>query len=218
MAMKAEDIEMEEIRARERARARNRQYEEMDDFNREDRFNNDFEKLRNDYQNIFDRDNFKIRHIEISGDYEIYFEEYPENVYDTEGFEEEVKKKITYLGLREVFKRLGENIGELRGVSRLSFDYLEENSFLDRVKLRFNEEGKLLGVSYKIVNGREFVNIIVKQYKKGNELRFTTTDKKNYAVEDFKKVLRHRSLLMLMFMVQMILQFFPMSRFGRNNK
>ena len=198
MAKIGEDIEMQERRHEDRANEEARREEETD-FIRDDGYgDNDFERLRNDYQSNFERDSFDLRFNEKSGDYEINFEQYPEDVYDTETFSEEVKKKITYLGMRHAFRRLGVEIGELRGIERLSYDFLDENNFFDQVKLRFNKEGKLLGLSYKIVNGREFVNIIVSKNRNSSELSFVKEynekgqeTKKKYALDDFKKVMKN---------------------------
>ena len=185
MARPMEDIELNEMHERGREEARH----EDDEFrDAEDRFENDFDRLRNDYQITFERDNFSMRHDPTTGDYEIIYNEDPGDLCDKEELKKEIKKKLTYVGLRHVYRRLFD--GEGRVNMRLpSYDFLERNNFFDQINLRFNEEGNLKGSSYKGIARIKPVNVIVKRPNMAG-LRFSMEKGSEEAVREFKDRLK----------------------------
>lgn len=177
---------MERIRKRERKEARRKE----DDFRSEDNFKNDFEGLRNDYQNNFERDNFNMRHDPETGDYEIIYDDDPGDLYDQDKLKQMIKKKLTFVGLRHVFRRLKSN-ETFEGLRLPSYDILEKGFFFDQINLRFNEEGDLIGLSYHDYAYRKPANVIVRKPDPNNiqplpELKFTTDKTSRNALNDFK--------------------------------
>ena len=194
MAKVGEDIEMNERRHEDRAQEQ-AQREEETDFIRDDGYGeNDFERLRNDFKRSGfpgDYNNFNLEHNGKDG-YKITFPdlEDADSTFDLEEEREEIRQKVNYVGLIRVFERLtGE--GELRRSRPPSYDWLKRNLFLGRIDVRFNKDGKIIGLSYKPLSERPFNIIVKKPGANPNELMFSSnTNAKDGipdAIEHFKK-------------------------------
>ena len=190
MAKIGEDIEMNERRHEDRAEEQARREEETD-FIRDDGFGeNDFARLRSDLKSSGEY-NFNLEHNGKDG-YNITFPdlEDADNTFDLEEEREEIRRKVNYVGLIRVFQRLtGE--GELSRSRPPSYDWLKRNLFLDRIDVRFNKEGKIIGLAYKPMSERAFN--IIKKKSGSNPFDLEFSSNKNSkdgipeSIENFKK-------------------------------
>ena len=162
MAKIGEDIELNERRQEDRANEEARREEETD-FIRDDGYGeDDFARLRSDYKGRFNQDNFNLEHNGKDG-YKITFPnlEDADNTYDLEEEREEIRRKINYVGFIRVLQRLrGET--EFSRTRPPSYDWMKSNLFLEDIDVRFNKEGRIIGLAYRPLSERSF-NIIAKK-------------------------------------------------------
>ena len=195
MSKIGEDIEMKDRQHEDRAEEQ-AQREEETDFIRDDGFKDDFERLRNDFnrRGIAGEFNFNLEHKGKDG-YDITFPDLgTDDTFDFEEEREEIRKRINYVGLHRVFERL-RGSGDFRGLRIPSYDWLKRNLFLERIDIRFNKEGKIIGLAYKPMTDRAFDIIVKKPGANPTDLIFSKNtnpkDGMQEAIDMFKKEFTH---------------------------
>ena len=179
MSKPGEDIELNE-RQHEDLVDEQAQRDEETSFIRDDGFGeDDFARVRNDFKRFPGEYNFNLEHTG-KDKYNITFPnlEDADNKFDLEEEKKEIRRKINYVGLRRVLQRL-RNVSDFVVPRRFpTYDFLNNAMFLDRIDVRFNKEGKIIGLSAKKGLEGQSYNIIVKK-PGGNPTDLMFSDNKN---------------------------------------
>lgn len=176
-----EDIELENMKEREKQGARPGDDEFHD---AETTFMSDFDRLRQDAASEFDRETLSGMTIDEKGGYRFNYGN-PDQSFDTEEYNAELKMEFDYVGIREVFSKLYfyEDLIGLEGLP--NYQFLRDNHFMEDIELRTNAQGELNGISYRMPGSRKFVEVIVRDTG-ARRFRFTINQKNKEALNDFK--------------------------------
>ena len=192
MSRPGEDFEMNDRQHEDHVDEQARRDEETS-FIRDDGYGeNDFERLRNDFKNTYSGEyNFNLEHNDKDG-YNITFPNLKDadDTFDLEEEREEIRRKVNYVGLKRVFQRLTGG-GDFTRSEPPGYDWLERNFFLERIDVRFNEKGKIIGLAYKPFSTRAFNIIVKKPGSNPTDLMFSESknskDEMQHAIDKFKK-------------------------------